>query len=100
MQRREGMGKRQPDNIEVAPFDARNVAAGAALNGISPGFVIGLLGRKVARTFVAAEGRKVHERGFHKLASPNLWKADERNAGNHRMRAAGKTLKHASCVIR
>ena len=58
MQRSKGMGKGKPDNIEIAPFDARDVPAGAALNGIRPGLVIGFLGREIARNLIPAESSK------------------------------------------
>ena len=37
-------GEGQADNVEIAAFDARNVAAGAALDGISTCFVMWFAG--------------------------------------------------------
>ena len=93
------MGKREADNIEIAPFDARDVPPGAALNGVRSGLVIGFLGREIARNLIPAERSKMYERGFYKLAALNFRKAHKRNAGNNGMRAAGKKLKHAAGIV-
>ena len=48
-------GQRQADDVEVAALDARNVAAGDALNGVSAGFVEGLAGSDVGVNLVIRE---------------------------------------------
>lgn len=37
-------GQRKADHVEVAAFDAGNVASGVPLDGIGPGFVVRLFG--------------------------------------------------------
>ena len=43
--------ERQAHNVEVAAFDAGDVAAGAALDGVGAGFVVGLFCGQVTRDF-------------------------------------------------
>src|SRR5712692_1057689 len=83
-------GKRQADDVEVAAFDAGNVAAGAALDAIGAGFVVRLAGGEIPRDFLGGESSEVHERGLHEAAALDIGKADEGDAGDDRVRAAGE----------
>src|SRR5215472_1188963 len=94
-----GYGKGEARNIEIAPFDPRDVPPRAALNGVRSGLVVGFLGREIARNLIPAERSKMYKRGFYKLAALNFRKAHKRNAGNNGMRAAGKKLKHAAGIV-
>ena len=54
----------QADYVEVVAFDAGDVAAGAALNGVGAGFVVGLFGGEVTGDFFCGELGEMDERGF------------------------------------
>jgi len=54
----EGLGdvrEGQADYVEVVAFDAGDVAAGAALDGVGAGFVVGFFGGEVTRNFFGGE---------------------------------------------
>src|SRR5207302_11225573 len=48
------------NDVVIAPFDARNVAAGASLNRISAGFVERLSAGKIANDFLLIQRAEVH----------------------------------------
>src|SRR5260370_30972610 len=48
-------GKGEADNVEVAAFDAGDVAAGAALDGGSASLIVGFGGRKGGGAFFSGE---------------------------------------------
>src|SRR6266481_4515668 len=73
METREG----QADNVEVAAFDARDVAAGAALDGVAAGFVVGLAGGEVAGDFFRREHGEMDQRGLHEGEALDVGKAEE-----------------------
>ena len=45
----------QADDVEVVAFNARDVAAGAALDGVGAGFVVRFFGGEVTRDFFVGE---------------------------------------------
>src|SRR5712692_9183103 len=92
-------GKRQANDVEVAAFDAGNVAAGAALDAIGAGFVVRLAGGEISGDFLGGESSEVHERGLHKGAALDVGKADEGDTGDDGVRAAGKLFQHAARVV-
>ena len=54
----------EADDVEVVAFDARDVAAGAALDGVGAGFVVRLFGGEVTRDFFGGELGEMDEGGF------------------------------------
>src|SRR5467141_5236572 len=48
-------GQGEADDVEVTAFDARNEAAGAALDGVGAGFVVRFAGGEVAGDFFMIE---------------------------------------------
>src|SRR5260370_31013582 len=57
-------GEGQAEDVEVAAFDAGDVAAGAALDGVGAGLIVGFAGREVAKDFFSGERGKMHQRGL------------------------------------
>src|SRR5260370_40295590 len=55
-------GEGQADNVEVAAFDARDVAAGPSLDGVGAGFVVRLAGGEVAGNFFRGEHGEMDQR--------------------------------------
>lgn len=92
-------GQGQADNVEVVAFDAGDVAASAALDGVGAGFVAGLTGREVTRDFVGGELREMDEGGFDEGAALGVGEADESDAGKDGVGATGKIFKHVAGVL-
>ena len=92
-------GEGQADNVEIVAFDARDVAAGAALDGVGAGFVVGLFSGEVAADFFGGELGEMDERGLDEASALGIGKADERDAGENRVGAAGKFFEHMACVV-
>jgi hypothetical protein len=92
-------GEGEADDIEVAAFDAGNVAAGAALDGVGAGFVKGLVGGEVAEDFFVGELGEVDEGGFDEGAALGVGEADESDAGEDRVGAAGELFEGAVSVV-
>jgi hypothetical protein len=93
-------GQWEADDIEVVAFDAWDIAAGAALDGVGACFVVRLFGGKVACNFRGVERCKVDESGFDELEAFRVGQADERDAGEHGMGAAGELFEHLTGVVR
>src|SRR5882762_7886656 len=72
----------QADDVEVAAFDAGDVAAGAALDGVSASLIVRLAGREVAGDFFSGERGKVHQRGLDEGEPLGVGKADEGHTGD------------------
>jgi len=89
----------QADDVEVVAFDAGNVAACAALNGVGAGFVVGLFGGEVTRDFFGGELGEMDERGFNEAAALGVGEANESDTRYDRMGAAGKIFQHVAGVI-
>src|ERR1700737_894713 len=92
-------GEREADDVEVAAFDARNEAAGAALNGVGAGFVVGFVGGKVAGDFFVIELGEMDVSGFDESAAFGVGKANESDAREDGVRAAGKFFEHVAGVV-
>lgn len=95
----EKAGEREADDIEVAALDAGDVAAGEALNSVSAGFVERFTGGEVAGDFVGGELGEADESGFDEVAALGVGKADEGDAGEDRVSAAGEEFEHAAGVV-
>lgn len=52
-------GEGEADDVEIVAFDAGDVAAGAALDGVGAGFVVWLFGGEVTRDFFGGELREM-----------------------------------------
>jgi len=85
-------GEGKADDVEVTAFDARDVAACAALDGIAAGFVVRLAGGKVAGDFFSGERGEMDQRGLHEGEPLGVRKADESDPGDDRVRKARKFL--------
>ncbi len=92
-------GKRQANDVEVTALDAGNVTAGAALNAIGASFVVRLAGGEIPGDFLGGESSEVHERGLHEGAALDIGKADEGDAGDDGVRAAGKLFQHVTGLV-
>src|SRR5258708_39274140 len=89
----------QADNVEVAAFDARDVAAGAALDGVAASFVVGLAGGEVAGNFFRRERREMDQRGLDEGEALGVGKADEGDTSDNGVRETGKFFEHVAGVI-
>src|SRR5260370_28653211 len=92
-------GEGQADDVEVAAFDAGDVAAGAALDGVGAGLIVGFAGREVAGDFFSGERGKMHQRGLDEGEALGVGKADEGDAGDDGVGVAGKFFKHMAGVV-
>ena len=92
-------GEGEADDVEVATFDAGDVAAGAALDGIGASLIVGFAGREVAGDFSSGERGKVHQRGLDEGEPLGVGKADEGDTGDDGVREAGKFFKHMAGVV-
>jgi hypothetical protein len=86
-------------DVEVAAFDAGDVAAGAALDGVGAGFILGFFGGEVAGNFFFGEPGEVDERGLDEVEALGVGQADEGDAGEDGVGAAGKEFEHAAGVF-
>jgi len=93
-------GEGKADDVEVVAFDTGDVAAGAALDGVSAGFVVGLFGLEVACDFFSGELGEMDERGLDEAATLGVGETDEGDAGEDRMGAAGKFFEHVAGIVR
>src|SRR5882762_7018394 len=89
----------QADDVEVAAFDAGDVAAGAALDGVSASLIVRLAGREIARDFFSGERGKVHQRGLDEGEPLGVGNADEGHAGDDGVCAAGKFFEHMAGIV-
>ena len=87
------------DYVEVAPFDARDVASGATLDGVGAGFVERLAGGKIGGNFFAGERMEMDQRGFDEFDVRGVRKTDERDASQDGVRAARELFEHVASVI-
>jgi len=92
-------GEREADDVEVASFDAWDVAAGAALDGVGAGFVVGLFGGEVTGDFFGRDGGELDLGGFDEAAALGVGEADDGDAGNDGVSLAGETLEDAAGVV-
>ena len=91
--------QRQTDNIEIAAFDAWNVAAGASLNRIRASFIERFAGREIARNLFVRNLREVDVRCLDETAALNVGQPNQRDPGHYRMPAPGEFSKHLSCIF-
>src|SRR5258708_6161236 len=91
-------GEREADDVEVATFDARNEAAGAALDGVGAGFVVRFVRGEVAGDFFVIKLGEMDVGRFDESAALGVGKADEGDTGEDGVRAAGKFFKHVAGV--
>src|SRR5260370_22254333 len=89
-------GEREADDVEVAAFDARNEAAGAALNGVGAGFIVRFARGKVAGDFFVIELGEMDVSRFDEGAAFGVGKADEGDTGEDGVRAGGKFFEHVA----
>src|SRR5258707_4191191 len=64
------------DDVEIAAFDARDVAAGAALDGVAACFVVGLAGGEITGDFFGGERGEMDQRGLDEREPLGVGKAD------------------------
>ena len=93
-------GQGKADYVEVVAFDTGDVAAGAALDGVGAGFIVGFFGPEVAGDFFSGELDEMDERGFDEAAALGVGETDEGDAGEDRMGAAGKFFEHVAGIVR
>ena len=92
-------GEREADHIEVAAFDARDVAASAALDGVAAGFIVRLFSGEIAGDFFGGEHVELDKGGFDEGEALSVGQADERHAGDDGVSAAGKFFEHVPGVV-
>src|SRR5712692_10749936 len=92
-------GEGQADYVEVATLDARDVAAGAALDGVAAGFIVGLTSGEVTGDFFGGERGEVHQRGLDDGEPLGVGKADEGDTGEDGVRAAGQPFQHMAGIV-
>ena len=92
-------GQGQTDDVEVAAFDAGNEAAGAALDGIGAGFVVGFAGGKVTVDVFSRKRGKMHQGGFDESDAFGVREADEGDSGDDGVREAGESFEHVASVV-
>src|SRR6266853_2099937 len=92
-------GEGQADDVEIATFDAGDVTAGAALDGVGARFVVGFAGREVAGDFFRGKHVEVDEGGFDEGDALGVGEADERDASDYGVGAAGKFFEHVAGVV-
>jgi hypothetical protein len=92
-------GEGEADHIEVAAFDARYVASGAALDGVAASFIVGFASGKVAGDFFGGEQIELNQRGLDKGEALGVGKADEGDAGDDGVGAARKFFEHVTGVV-
>src|SRR5712692_7543310 len=93
-------GERQADDIEIAAFDLRNVAAGAALDGVSAGFVERLAGGEIAKNFLRVDRGEANLGGFDEGVTFGVGQANERDARDDGVGAVGQFFEHAASIVR
>ena len=91
--------ERQADDVEVAAFDAGDVAASAALDSVGAGFVIRLFGGKVAGDFLGGERGEMHMGGFDESAALGVGEADEGDASDDGVSSAGEFFEQLTGVL-
>ena len=92
-------GEGEANDVEVVAFDAGDVAAGAALDGVGTGFVVRLTGGEVTRDFVGGELGDVDEGGFDEGAAVGVGETDECDAGDDGVGTAGELFEHVAGVV-
>ena len=92
-------GQGQADDVEIVAFDARDVAASAALDGVGAGFVVGFFGCEVARYFFGGEFGEMDQGGLDEGTALGVGEADERDACHNGMGATGKRFEHMAGVV-
>lgn len=93
------MGQGEADYIEVVAFDARDEAAGLALDGVGAGFVARLAGCEVTRDFARGERSEMDFGGFDEGAALGAGEAEEGDAGDDGVRAPGEGFEHVAGVV-
>ncbi len=89
----------QAHDVEVAAFDTRDEAPGAALDGVGTRFVVRFAGRKVLGDLFGGKRGEVHQSGLDKGDAFGVRKTDESHTGEDGVRAAGKFFQHAARVV-
>jgi hypothetical protein len=92
--------ERKADDIEVAAFDARDVAAGAALNSVAACFVVRFSGGEITGDLLGGEHIEVHERGLDESEALGVGKSDEGDPCNDGVSVSRKSLEHVASVVR
>jgi hypothetical protein len=90
-------GEREADDVKIAAFDARDEAAGAALDGV--GFIVRFAGGEITGDLFLRKSGELHQRGFDESEPLGVGKADERDASDDSVGAAGKFFEHAAGVV-
>ena len=93
-------GEGETDDVEVTAFDSRNETAGAALDSVGAGFVVGFAGGEIAGDFFVIELGEMDVSRFDESAAFGVGKADEGDAREDGVRAAGKFFEHVAGVVR
>ena len=93
-------GEGETDDVEIAAINAGDEAAGAALDGVGAGFVMGFAGREIADDFFMRESSELDQSGLRENNALGVGKADEGDAGDDGVGAAGKSFEHLTGVLR
>jgi hypothetical protein len=91
--------QREADYVVVAAFDARDVASGAALDGVGAGFVEGFFRSEVLSEVFRRKRGEMDVGGFDEGAALGVGKADDSDAGYDGMDVAGKPGQHLTGVV-
>jgi hypothetical protein len=91
--------ERQPDNIEVAAFDAWDVPTSAALDGVGAGFVERLVCGEIAGQSLVGQRAKVDLGDLDEAAALGVRQSNQGNARYDRVRAPGKLGEHVAGVF-
>ena len=89
----------QADYVEVAAFDAGNVASGTALDGVGASFIEGLAGGKICGNFFAGERLEMDQRGFNEFEVCGVRKTDEGDAGEDGVCATRELFEHVASIV-
>ena len=92
--------QRKTDYVEVAAFDAGNVAAGTTLDGVGAGFVKGFFGREIVGEFFLGERSDVHVGSFDEPAAIGVGQADDGDAGYDGVDMSSEPRQHLAGVVR
>ena len=93
-------GEGQADDVEVAAFDARDVAAGATLDAIAASLIVGLAGGEISVYLFRRKHGKVHQRGLDEGEPLGVGKANEGHPGEDGVCAAGEPFQHVAGIVR
>src|SRR5260370_42598233 len=89
-------GEGQADNVKVAAFDARDVAASAALDGVGASLIVGLAGGEITGDFFRRKHGEVDQGGLDEGQALGGREADEGDSRDDGVGAAGEFFEHVA----